>query len=253
MKKLFITATLLIYIGSGAICQKAIGTVNYLQNFSNESYEKIATLHFNSQHSLYYYDRSEDGNNHKEIIEDEANLHTIIKITDGEGRSFYKNKSNNTLTSRVNIFTKHYIVEEGLPKMKWVLHKDTKMIGTYKCKKATTHFRGRDFIAWFSPDIPVSTGPWKFHGLPGLILEAYDVDKLFTFHFLSLKYDESIDSSIITSPTKGKKTSWNGYVSQHKKTAEAFSNMLKSNVDPLSTSNIEVTVNLDLIEKLIIE
>jgi GLPGLI family protein len=63
----------------------------------------------------------------------------------------------------------------------WEIHADKKIILGYSCQKATTTFRGRTWEAWFTIDIPVSDGPWKFCGLSGLILEIVDAQKHFTF------------------------------------------------------------------------
>ena len=51
----------------------------------------------------------------------------------------------------------------------------------YPCQKATATFRGRDYEAWFTPEIPVNDGPWKFFGLPGLILKVTDAENIFSF------------------------------------------------------------------------
>ncbi len=59
----------------------------------------------------------------------------------------------------------------------WKLYKEVKIIANYKCHKATTNFRGRKYVAWYTTDIPVNFGPWKFKGLPGLILEVTDKSK----------------------------------------------------------------------------
>jgi hypothetical protein len=49
----------------------------------------------------------------------------------------------------------------------------------YKCIKATTTFRGRNYEVWFTPFIPIRQGPWKFNGLLGLILKAADTEGYF--------------------------------------------------------------------------
>lgn len=67
------------------------------------------------------------------------------------------------------------IYEDGDNRQKWIIQQDSvKQIAGYPCQLAYCHFRGRTWKAWFTTDIPVSNGPWKLAGLPGLILEAYD-------------------------------------------------------------------------------
>ena len=76
---------------------------------------------------------------------------------------------------------------EPYPLMKWTLGKETMEICGHKCQKATCHYRGRDFIAWFAPDILIRKGPWKFGGLPGLIMKVYDKDNLYTFECVRIE------------------------------------------------------------------
>jgi len=84
---------------------------------------------------------------------------------------------------------------------------DTLIYG-YKCKKATTHFAGRNYIAWFTHQIPIADGPYKFSGLPGLIIKIEDKEKQHCFSLIkankpsSLKYVYYRDDSdyITTSP-----------------------------------------------------
>ena len=71
------------------------------------------------------------------------------------------------------IFINHYRYEEPIPKFNWKFEDETREVMGYDCRKATTRWRGRDWTAWYS-DIPVSAGPWKFNGLPGLILRLED-------------------------------------------------------------------------------
>ena len=71
-------------------------------------------------------------------------------------------------SSQVTTFT----LVEKKPVMNWKITKESQKILGYSCYKATTKFRGREYIAWFTPDIPYNLGPWKLGGLPGLILKV---------------------------------------------------------------------------------
>lgn len=66
-------------------------------------------------------------------------------------------------------------------KIKWQLSAGEKQIGKYKCKKATCSYRGRNYTAWYSPDLVLSEGPYVFSGLPGLILNLYDDREHYVF------------------------------------------------------------------------
>jgi len=77
----------------------------------------------------------------------------------------------------------NYVLEEPLEKIDWKIHTDTLTISGIQCQKATAHFKGRNWIAWFSKEMPFQSGPWKLNGLPGLIVEAYDEKKEVIFEF----------------------------------------------------------------------
>lgn len=70
---------------------------------------------------------------------------------------------------------------EELPLQDWEIHSETKEIVGYKAQKATTTYAGRDYVAWFTAEISISEGPYKFSGLPGLIIEITDTQKYYHF------------------------------------------------------------------------
>lgn len=83
--------------------------------------------------------------------------------------------------------SKYYKVEQPM-QMNWKLdaRKDTVILG-YACQKACTSYAGRDWVAWYSPHIPLSDGPYKFNGLPGLILKISDKKNQHCFTLNSIK------------------------------------------------------------------
>lgn len=79
-----------------------------------------------------------------------------------------------------NIEQTNMIVEET-PVIKWQILPETQKIENYNCQKATANFGGRIWEAWFSKDLPFPDGPYKFHGLPGLIVKLEDKTKSHQF------------------------------------------------------------------------
>lgn len=100
---------------------------------------------------------------------------TLFDIHALLGETFIGYPSVGKLTQVVNLDAAGvYQYVESVPELKWNISSKSKTILGYTCQCATVSFRGRDYEAWFTADIPLSYGPWKFQGLPGLILEVTD-------------------------------------------------------------------------------
>jgi GLPGLI family protein len=121
-----------------------------------------------------------------QIAEQKGNGGPInIKVT-GRGEStrneFYQFPLQSKLVRKERLITA-YLIEEPMPAINWKISNDTASFAGLHCQKATGHFKGRDYTAWFCADLPFHTGPWKLNGLPGLIVEAYDARKEVVFKF----------------------------------------------------------------------
>lgn len=146
------------------------------------------------------------------VLKDESALQSRLEanqeptfITDaskGESARIYKDRQKNEITSidlgpseGMSPPVRTYLqVSEIIPSQDWTITEDTLNVLGYLCQKATTSFRGRDYVAWFTLDIPVGEGPWKLYGLPGMILKAEDADGI--FHFQAIGITQSTDESI---------------------------------------------------------
>jgi GLPGLI family protein len=76
---------------------------------------------------------------------------------------------------------------DSLDLFDWQLLPEKKDILGYTCNKASVSFAGRKYTAWYTTSIPIAEGPYKFNGLPGLILEVYDNDNHFHFTVMGIK------------------------------------------------------------------
>lgn len=86
----------------------------------------------------------------------------------------YKNHPQGKVTTLEQIAANRFRCEEAGERPGWELLPDTLTLLSYPCLKAVCRFKGRTWEAWFAPGIARSEGPWKLHGLPGLILKAAD-------------------------------------------------------------------------------
>ncbi len=90
-------------------------------------------------------------------------------------------------------FTQYYkflqtIIGNGMLEMPgWTMTDEEKEIAGYACRKATAHYLGRDWTAWFTEEVPSQAGPWLLWGLPGLIVEARDADNYIIFKLTGIE------------------------------------------------------------------
>lgn len=101
--------------------------------------------------------------------------------------NYYKDIVNSKMLFTDYTNQKLFAVEENIPTIDWAITQDTKEIMGLQCQKATGDFKGRTYEAWFTSQLPYSNGPWKFGGLPGLIVEASDTKKEVVFKMVSFE------------------------------------------------------------------
>ncbi|MGM0635891.1 MAG: GLPGLI family protein [Bacteroidota bacterium] len=146
-------------------------------NYSN-SPEQEARLFLSNQTALFTY-KNKQANEDNELTKSKDGSNYSFSIIKDNLNSIYTDlKQKVILTSQGNDDESDFLIEEDLTFPKWEIdYETTKKIDQFNCIKATTHFRGRDYTAWFTEEYPVQFGPWKLHGLPGLIIQAYDQTK----------------------------------------------------------------------------
>jgi GLPGLI family protein len=89
-------------------------------------------------------------------------------------KKIIKDLTNSNIKILEHIGKTEYLIDDSLPIINWNVDYNTLKIDKYLCYKATAIFRGSNIVAYFTKEIPYSTGPYKFGGLPGLILEVYE-------------------------------------------------------------------------------
>jgi GLPGLI family protein len=121
------------------------------------------------------------------------------------GKTYAKNIKNTSYQSQANVMGKPFLITDTLKKINWKLTGDGKQIGKMACQKATATVGKYEVEAFFTLEIPVSSGPANFWGLPGLIVELKEKGGR-TFAFKEFK-DEAPSNDQLTISTEGKKVS----------------------------------------------
>ena len=99
-------------------------------------------------------------------------------------------------TVREFIFPHEYESTEETPEIGWTLTEDTMTVSGYQCRQAKATFRGVEWHAWYTDEIPSPAGPWRLGGLPGLIVQAES--EAHTFTLVELRQE----ASSVTAPEK---------------------------------------------------
>lgn len=128
--------------------------------------------------------------------------------------SVEKDKTNQKTFFKERIGRDMYSYEEDRP-ITWKISSETQKIGEYKVQKAETDFAGRKWTAWFTTDLPYQDGPYKFGGLPGLIVKVEDDKGDYSFDLMkNYKVAESSVSNQFGNTLKVKRAD---FVKQQKK------------------------------------
>ncbi len=120
-----------------------------------------------------YYNMQENENLNTKVYEKEF-WAKIMKV-DGSVLTKYKiiKKGDETILFENMENVKYQYSETVNHKWRLAEEADTTILG-YKCYKAYISYSGREYTAWYAPEIPISSGPYKFSGLPGLIVRLHD-------------------------------------------------------------------------------
>lgn len=243
-------------ISKGKVTYVEIRTLNAIGD-----YKKYSVLLFENNRSVIKSIKAEENpliNNSENKIEKEASKgideqgrevvqkeEKITKVIDLRGQGskikyrFYKDFQKKELFSH-NILIesmdfeqiKHQdlIIKEKLPDFGWQITQEKKKIEGYECFKAISKpFRGRTYIAWFCPEIPIPDGPWKLCGLPGLILEAQDEKN--EVKFIAQKIELQVELEKVENKLLENNfplLTWEEYKEKYKENEQKRANYLKS-------------------------
>ncbi len=156
---LFLCSFSCICFSSTAQTDQIIVEYNVIKNYIQSTY------HLVHQDELSYW---------KEITEPELinnNINYAGK-SNYEKEALFKDLKNNTMFSKYKVLEKMFYVKDPLPAVEWEILDSTTVFLGYQCQLAKTRFRGRSYLALYSTEIAAANGPWKFSGLPGLILKV---------------------------------------------------------------------------------
>jgi GLPGLI family protein len=136
--------------------------------------------------SLNFYKNNQEGRKY----EQEGRLKEYLSLPyDKRYRTrfsytIYKNFPVGKMLYRDKVVDNYLQYEEDLNAFNWVISNETSTISDYKVQKASVSYGGRNWIAWYCTDLPFSDGPYKFRGLPGLIVNLYDTKKHYEFELV---------------------------------------------------------------------
>ncbi|NRA94054.1 MAG: GLPGLI family protein [Psychroserpens sp.] len=184
-----------------------------------KQFEKTFTLTFDQNESIY---KEEESLSAPQV----GGSNGLMVMTAGGGSDIlYKNTKEQRFVNQNELMGKVFLVKDSIPKREWKLESDTKNIGEYTCYKATitreievrksgisfndnketdeveTEMQTQIITAWYTPQIPVSNGPQKYQGLPGLILEVNDGEETIICSKIVINPEDRIS---IKEPNKGK-------------------------------------------------
>lgn len=187
--------------------------------------QNIKVLYFNTLATLYRAMPTPEDFSDEEINRTEGNMNIQIKMVGTSADDqMYTNLQQETQIEQKDFMGKTFLIINDQPKYTWKLVDETKDILGYQCRKAVTQKGERHIEAWFTSNIPISSGPASYLGLPGMILELKSNQKNGSSkQYLANKISlEPISNDVLQVPKKGKKV-----------TLDKFAKIVKEKTDEM--------------------
>lgn len=194
-----------------------VGSVEYIFKIPAENtIYKTAFLEFNDSISNFIYNKiGMESSRETGIDSDGSSIKVNFSVSDEEGAIVHRNFKSKEIRVRIATIRKlfdSYYYDDNWIEIEWEIKGKTKKIGEFNAQKAIGEFRGRKYTVWFTEQIPLPYGPWKLFGLPGLILEAEDSEKMFEIKFVSIKYPCNDCELDVSKPTAKEEKTLKEYV-----------------------------------------
>lgn len=228
-----------------------------MQEILKRQFQKTYKLSFDKETSIYKEEETLAAPNSSGGI--------MISSFDGGGSDvLFKDIKNQEFTSQKETMGKIFLIQDTLQNYRWKLENETKFIGDYTCFKATytreievpknnnmsfsvvksdeePEMTTKEIVttAWYTPQIPVSNGPGKFQGLPGLILEINDGSQTIVCTSIVLNPKDQLE---IKAPTKGKKVTQFEYKEIMDKRLKEMQEQYSPNGSSGSDQHIEIRI-----------
>ena len=163
---------------------------------NRSEWKQYCILHFNVKETKY--EESEE----KAEPEEEGGY-------SGRRETYFvkRNFEQNTIAEAYEMLGKTYVIEDSLRGFEWRIQNDLKEVAGHICMKAFYQdtIKKQKIVAWFAQDIPMSAGPERFYGLPGLILEVDSNDEAILLTADRIDYKKITTELDLPKKLKGKR------------------------------------------------
>ena len=138
----------------------------------------------------------------EEITGSQGNAQFRMRMTPPR-REVYKNLAEDKMVDEREFMTKMFLIKGKAAPFAWKIADGQKKIMEYSCMQAMYQDSATSYVAWFTPQIPISNGPAEFGGLPGMIVQV-DINNGERVLTAIQVVDEEVDSELLQEPSKGK-------------------------------------------------
>ncbi len=235
---IFVTALSYILVGQEQIAQE-----NLMLTYQ---------VKFNYLESLYNLEHGTIISRWYETADPEMTDPTIdfIPPEDYKRKELFKDYNKKVIYSDYTILGGEFYLKDNMPLIKWELLSENDIILGYACKLAKTEFRDRKYKAWYTTELLVPDGPFKFQGLPGMILkvETIEGEEPYSMECIAISKKKSNLSELLKKYLKKKERklmNWDEIVLKTEKQIQKVSGSIKADAESSGDSGYQTLIKMD--------